>query len=291
MALSDLPDLAVLVWDGIADPPNGIEQTQVLLAPYQGEVFARAALARLPELQVIQLLSAGLGAWGDRVPDGVTLCNGRSVHGGSTAELAVAGLLSQLRGLPEFARDQAAARWHPRRTGDLDGASVLLLGAGDINQRVAAALAAFGARCTLLARTAREGVRTLADLPGLLPDARAVVLALPLTGETRHLVDAAFLAALPDGAIVVNVARGAIVDTVALFAETSSGRLSAFLDVVDPEPLPAEHPLWHVPTVQLTPHVGGGTTGWHARGIRLLRDQLTRLRAGEPLRNVITGEY
>jgi phosphoglycerate dehydrogenase-like enzyme len=125
----------------------------------------------------------------------------------------------------------------------------------------------------------------------MLPTSRAVVLALPLTDETRGLVDAGFLAALPDGAIVVNVARGAIVDTAALLAETSSGRLSAFLDVVDPEPLPAGHPLWQVPNVQLTPHVGGGTQGWHGRGMRLMREQLTRFAAGQPLLNTITGDY
>lgn len=290
-ALAGLPDTVILVWEGTDDPPAGIEQTQVLLAPYMGQVFSHEALAAMPALELIQLLSAGVTPWLDRVPPGVTLCNGRGVHGGSTAELAVAGLLSQLRGLPEFARDQAAGRWHERYTDDLDGADVLLLGAGDINQRVAAALTPFGARCTLVARTARDGVRTMADLPSLLPQARAVVLAVPLTDETRGLVDAAFLAALPDGAIVVNVARGAIVDTDALLAETSSGRLRAFLDVVDPEPLPSDHPLWQVPNVQITPHVGGGTQGWHERGMRMMREQLARRRAGQPLVNVITGDY
>lgn len=290
-ALADLPDTGVLVWDGTGEAPAGIERTQVLLAPYMGQVFSHEALAAMPALELIQLLSAGVTPWLDRIPPGVTLCNGRGVHGGSTAELAVAGLLSQLRGLPEFARDQAAGRWHERYTDDLDGSEVVLLGAGDISRRVAAALAPFGARCTLVARTARDGVRTLADLPSLLPQARAVVLALPLTEATCRLVDATFLAALPDGAIVVNVARGAIVDTDALLAETSSGRLKAFLDVVDPEPLPSDHPLWQVPNVQITPHVGGGTRGWHERGMQLLRDQLARHAAGQQLANVITGDY
>jgi len=273
-ALSQEPDVAILVWKGETAPPPGIEATQVLLAPYMGEVFSHEAIAAMPSLRLIQLLSAGVGPWLDRVPPGVTLCNGRGVHGGSTAELAVAGLLSVLRGLPGFARDQAAGRWQERWTADLDGAEVLLLGAGDINQRVAASLAPFGARCTLVARTARDGIRSVADLPDLLPHARVVVLALPLTDATRGLVDASFLAALPDGAIVVNVARGGIVDTDALLVQTQSGRLSAFLDVTDPEPLPHDHPLWTVPSVQITPHVGGGTRGWHDRGMRLMRDQL-----------------
>ena len=289
-ALADLAD-EIVVWDGSGEPPDGIERTRVLLAPYMGQVFSRDAIARMPALELIQLLSAGVTPWLDRVPPGVVLCNGRGIHGGSTAELAVAGLLSVLRGLPEFGRDQAVGRWHERWTNDLDGADVVLFGAGDINQRVAAAIAPFGARCTFVARTARDGVRTLADLPTLLPTAAAVVLALPLTDETRGLVDAAFLAALPDGAILVNVARGGIVDTEALLAETSSGRLSAFLDVTDPEPLPADHPLWQLPNVQITPHVGGGTQGWHERGMRLVRDQLQRFLAGQPLANAITGDY
>jgi phosphoglycerate dehydrogenase-like enzyme len=290
-ALADRPDREVLVWDSSGAAPAGIERTQFLVAPYMGDVFDPAALAAMPVLEVIQLLSAGVGPWLDRVPPGVTLCNGRGIHGGSTAELAVAGLLSLLRALPEFGRNQVEGRWHERWTDDLDGAEVVLLGAGDINQRVAAALSVFGARCTFVARTARDGVCSVDQLPELLPRARAVVLALPLTEATRGLVDARFLAALPDQAILVNVARGPIVDTDALLAETSSGRLYAFLDVTDPEPLPSDHPLWQVSNVLITPHVGGGTRGWHRRGMQLVSEQLERYARGDQLRNVVTGEY
>jgi phosphoglycerate dehydrogenase-like enzyme len=289
--LASVAGIELVVWDGSGQAPEGVERTRFLLAPYMGSVFEPSAVAALPSLEVIQLLSAGLGAWPDRVPPGVVLCNGRGVHGGSTAELAVAGLLSLLRGLPGFARSQAEGQWQERWTDDLDEAEILLLGAGDINTRVAAGLSAFGARCTFVARTPREGVRSMDDLPALLPAARAVVLALPLTDQTRGLVDARFLAALPDGAIVVNVARGGIVDTEALLAETRSGRLFAFLDVTDPEPLPAGHPLWQVPNVLITPHVGGGTSGWRRRGMRLVTDQLERYLSGAPLQNVITGDY
>src|SRR3954452_19762650 len=98
-----MPDLDVLVWNGEGAPPPGIERTTFLLAPYMGGPFGMEALAQLPKLEVIQLLSAGVGPWLDRVPPGVVLSNGRGVHGGSTAELAVAGVLSLLRGLPGFA--------------------------------------------------------------------------------------------------------------------------------------------------------------------------------------------
>jgi phosphoglycerate dehydrogenase-like enzyme len=281
----------VVVWDGAGSPPADAAEVDFLVGNYGGRPPEATALAALPRLRVIQLLSAGVEPWLPLVPDGVVLCNGRGVHGGSTAELAVAGLLSLLRRLPEFAAAQRRGEWAPAEADDLDRAPILVLGAGDIARRVAAALRVFDASVTLVGRTAREDVRTLADLPELLPACRAVVVTLPLTGQTRGLVDAAFLAALPDGAVVVNVARGALVDTDALVAELRSGRLSAFLDVTDPEPLPPGSPLWTAPNVLITPHVGGGTSGWRRRGYQLVREQLGRYAAGEPLVNVITDGF
>jgi phosphoglycerate dehydrogenase-like enzyme len=212
------------------------------------------------------------------------------VHGASTAELAIAGLLATLRELPRFERQRHEHRWERVDTEGVTGRRVLVVGAGDIGWRVAAALRPLDAQVTLVARTAREGVQPIADLPQLLPAHDVVVLAVPLTPDTRHLVDAAFLAALPDGAVLVNVARGAVVDTDALLAELQRRRLFAFLDVTDPEPLPAEHPLWDAPNLLLTPHVGGGTRNWQRRAYGLVREQLVRYLAGEPLANrVETG--
>jgi phosphoglycerate dehydrogenase-like enzyme len=162
-----------------------------------------------------------------------------------------------------------------------------VLGAGDIGSRIATAVVAFGAQATMVARTARDGVQAMTELPALLPEHDVVAVAVPHTDETHHLVDAAFLAALPDGALVVNVARGAIVDTGALLAELTAGRLHAFLDVTDPEPLPPEHPLWDAPNLLLTPHVGGGTREWERRGYQLVRDQLLRHVRGDELQNVV----
>ena len=139
-----------------------------------------------------------------------------------------------------------------------------------------------------MARTAREGVSGLGELPGLLPKADVVMLVVPATADTRHMVDAAFLARMKDSALLVNVARGQIVDTGALVAETASGRLRAAMDVTDPEPLPPDHPLWTLPNVLITPHVGGATTAFLPRALRLIRQQLGRFAAGEPLANVIT---
>jgi phosphoglycerate dehydrogenase-like enzyme len=129
------------------------------------------------------------------------------------------------------------------------------------------------------------------ELPDLLPEADVVVLTVPYTAETRGMVDAAFLGAMKDGALLVNVARGPVVDTAALVAETSSGRLRAALDVTDPEPLPPDHPLWALPNVLVSPHVGGNTSAFLPRARRLVLDQLRRHAAGEPLRNVISADY
>ena len=278
----------VLVWEERDHPPAGLERVEFLVPPYMAGPLPAEALAGMPRLRVIQLLSAGYDRWQALVPAGVTLCNGRGIHGGSTAELAVGGLIAVLRELPRFHDQQRAGHWDAHRTDGLDGKRVLVLGAGDIGARVATAVEAFGARATLVARTARPGVQTLDAVPGLLPAHEVVVVALPHTPQTERLVDARFLALMPDGACLVNVARGAIVDTEALLAELGARRLSAFLDVTDPEPLPDGHPLWQAPNLLLTPHVGGGTRGWQERAYRLVRAQLERFAAGEPLANVVS---
>lgn len=285
-ALADL-GAELLVWDGTGPPPPGIERVEFLVGRYMGGPLPAEVLAGLPRLRVVQLVSAGFETWQPVVPDGVVLCNGRGVHGGSTAELALGGLIALMRQLPRLLDQQRAGVWEPHRGAGLDGRRVLVLGVGDIGARVAAAARVFGAECTLVGHTARDGVHALSDVPALLPDHQAVVIALPLTAQTRHLVDAGFLSRLPDGACVVNVARGPIVDTDALFAELSARRLYAFLDVTDPEPLPAGHPLWSAPNVLITPHVGGGTWGWADRANRLVHDQVVRYLAGEPLHNVV----
>jgi phosphoglycerate dehydrogenase-like enzyme len=144
-----------------------------------------------------------------------------------------------------------------------------------------------------VARSARpaDDVHAVEDLPALLPDADVVVLVVPLTEQTRGLVDAAFLAAMPDGALLVNAARGPVVDTAALVTELAGGRITAALDVTDPEPLPAGHPLWKMPNVFLTPHIGGAVHGLLPRGYRLAGDQLRRFTAGQTLINQVVGEY
>jgi phosphoglycerate dehydrogenase-like enzyme len=283
--------LRVLVWAPKAAAPAGVDAVEFFVPAYQGGVTPSADLALMPHLKVLQVLTAGVDGWLDRLPPGVTLCGARGVHGAGTAELALAGILSHLRQLPRFAAAQQRRQWDRDFTDTLRGRSVLVLGAGDIGQRVAAAARVFDAEVTLVARHPREGVRQLTDLAQLLPSAQIVVLALPSTPETVGLVDAAFLAALPDGALVVNVARGALLVTGALLAELRARRLYAFLDVYETEPLASDDPLWSAPNVVLTPHIGGGTTGWQRAAGRLVHDQVARYLRGEPLANVVTEGY
>jgi phosphoglycerate dehydrogenase-like enzyme len=286
--LVELPvGVTAVTWDGTGAAPDGLRDVEFLVPPYGSGAFDATQLAGMPKLQVIQLLSAGAEPWLSVRPPGVTLCNARGVHGASTAELAVAGMSSVLRELPAMYAAQREGRWAPRDTDALVEKRVLVLGAGDIGSRIATAVVAFGAQATTVARTARDGVHSMTELPALLPEHDVVAVAVPHTDETHHLVDAAFLAALPDGALVVNVARGAIVDTAALLAELTAGRLHAFLDVTDPEPLPPDHPLWDAPNLLLTPHVGGGTREWQRRGHQLVRDQLVRHVRGDALQNVV----
>ncbi len=223
---------------------------------------------------------------------GVRLCNARGVHETSTAELALTLILASLRGIPDFVRGQEREEWRSGFRPALADKSVLIVGYGAIGAAVEDRLAPFElARVTRVARsertTGRGPVHPLTELPSLLPDADVVVLSTPLTEATRGLVNAGFLARMKDGALLVNVARGPVVDTKALLVELDSGRLTAALDVTDPEPLPKGHPLWHAPGVLISPHVGGPTSAFLPRVERLLGDQLKRFVNQEPLRNVV----
>jgi len=273
-------------------PPSGDAALARIWVPRPGGATLpdEAFFAALPGLRLVQLPSAGAERFAGRLPEGVVLCNARGVHTPSTAEWAVTAVLAAQRGIPFFVREHDAGRWSPATHRSLVGARVLVVGAGDIGRAVGRMLAGFDVELTYVARTARDGVRGTADLPELLPHADVVILVVPSTPETAGMVDAAFLAAMPDGALLVNAARGVLVDTDALVAELSAGRLRAALDVTDPEPLPPEHPLWSAPGLLLTPHVGGSVPGTDARVAAAIADQVRRVVAGQPPVNVV-GDY
>jgi phosphoglycerate dehydrogenase-like enzyme len=256
------------------------------LGPDQGTVFSR-----MPRLKVVQTLTAGVDHIRDQIPDGVLLCNGRGIHNASTAELALTLTLASLRGIPGFVRDQDEERWNQGWRTSLADKTVLIVGYGDIGRDVERRLVPFEVDVLRVARTARDGVHAMADLPDLLPRADVVVLIVPGTTETKGLVDAGFLARMRRGALLVNVARGPVVVTDDLVDALRSGHVHAALDVTDPEPLPQGHPLWSAPNVLVTPHVGGATPAMWPRAYRLVREQLVRFAAGEPVANVMTGEY
>jgi phosphoglycerate dehydrogenase-like enzyme len=245
----------------------------------------------LPNLRLIQLLSAGAEDWVGKVPDGVLLSTCRGAHGGSTAEWVVAVLLSMYRKLDVFATAQREGRWERQTADTLQGKRVLIVGAGDLGQHLQRRLEPFDVRCTMVGMTAREGVHAVRELPVLLDLHDVVVLMVPLTSRTRGMVGAEFLAGMRDGAVLVNVSRGAVVDTDALVAELTTGRLRAALDVTDPEPLPAGHPLWTVPGLLLTPHVGGAVRGVRGRSYAVAAAEIARYAGGELPDNLVHGEY
>ncbi|GAQ74108.1 2-hydroxyacid dehydrogenase [Streptomyces turgidiscabies] len=285
-----------LFWNGDQDYPGDPADCAFYVVPYMKSV--EVCVRPLPEMtrvQVLQTLSAGV----DNVQPGlrhlrpgVQLCNARGVHEASTGELTLALILASLRGIPDFVRAQDKGEWRGGFRPALADKSALIVGYGAIGAAIEDRLAPFElTRVARVARsertTARGPVLPLTELPALLPEADIVILATPLTDQTRGLVDAEFLARMKDGALLVNVARGPVVDTKALLAELESGRLTAALDVTDPEPLPPGHPLWQAPGVLISPHVGGPTTAFRPRAERLLVAQLSRFMNREPLRNVI----
>ncbi|HET6626023.1 MAG TPA: 2-hydroxyacid dehydrogenase [Nocardioidaceae bacterium] len=248
-------------------------------------------LARMPALKVVQTLTAGVDDIRPHVPAGVTLCNGRGIHNASTAELAITLTLASLRGIPGFVRAQDTGTWRSRTEESLADKSVLILGYGDIGAAVESRLSGFECDVVRVARRARAGVHAITELDNLLPAVDVVIVIVPITDETRGLVDRAFLARMKAGALLVNVARGPVVDTAALLDALHAGRVSAALDVTDPEPLPEDHPLWQAPNLVLTPHVGGASSAMWPRAYRVVCEQLDRFAAGEPLANVMNGPY
>ena len=272
-------------------PVEVAAEVEAVVVPHYVSGAMLARLRPLTRLSLVQLPSAGYEHVVRHLPPGVTLCNGRGVHDDETAELAIGLVLASLRDLAEYVRRQDAGVWAPHRSTSLADRRVMVVGAGSIGRAIVARLRPFGVDVVRVARRSRDDadgrVHGVDELAVLLPTVDVVVLITPLTAETTRLVDAAFLARMRDGSLLVNVSRGKVVDTDALIAELRSGRLRAALDVVEPEPLPPDHPLWTSPGVILTPHVGGNTTATHVRFVALVQRQLERLAAGEPVLNVV----
>ncbi len=279
-----------VVWDPRDPVPD--RPVEVVVAPYLRPVAELAAVAGMPSVRLVQLLTAGYDGALDAVPERVAVANAAGVHDASTAELAVGLAISSLRGIPEAARSGTRGEWlrEPMRMALADR-RVLVLGYGSVGRAIARRLLPFEVALTAVASRARAGdelvpeVHGVDELARLLPAQEVVIVSTPLTEDTRGLVGDTVLEALPDGALVVNVARGAVADTDAMLRH--AGRLTFALDVTDPEPLPPDHPLWSAPGVLITPHVGGATSAFRPRAVSLLRDQLARVAAGEAPRHLV----
>ncbi|WP_410635919.1 2-hydroxyacid dehydrogenase [Amycolatopsis sp. cmx-4-83] len=276
-------------YDGGEAVPDGLADVEFYVLPYDRGPEPPKLIKDLPALRVVQSLSAGVEALVPLLPPGVRLANGRGLHDLSVAEHALALIHAAQRDLPRWFAQQARGEWVREHTRSLADSRVLLIGHGSIGQAIERQLVAAEAVVTRVASHPRpdEDVHGVAELPELLPHADIVVLILPDTPATRGLVGRAELAALPDDALVVNVGRGTAIDTDALVAETRTGRLRAGLDVTDPEPLPADHPLWTVAGVVITPHIAGGSASFYPRAKTLAAEQLRRYVQGEELLNLV----
>lgn len=283
-AVGPVDGVELVVWRGDGPPPR--DDADLVVPDYARGRAALAMLDALPALRVVQLQTAGYDGVPELIPDGVLLASARGVHDDATAELALGLTIASLRGIDLAVREAGTWRQDTRRR-SLADSRVAILGYGSIGRAVAERMVACRAVVTGVASTARDDllgrVVTSDDVDWAAQ--HVVVVVLPLSDDTRHLVDAAFLARLSDDTLVVNVGRGPLLDTDAVLAE--AGRLRFALDVTDPEPLPEGHPLWTAPGVLVTPHIAGGTTAMLPRIAALVRDQLERLRDDSPLRNVV----
>jgi phosphoglycerate dehydrogenase-like enzyme len=282
------PGVSVQVWDGHGEPPGGGAEVDLWVPPFAPLDYA-ARLQRLPDLRVVHLLTAGHEHVRPAISGNLTLCNAGRIHDDAVAEWALAALLAVVRCLPAHLQAQAQGTVRQFESDTLIGRTVLLLGHGGIGQAIERRLAGFDVDVIRVASRSRDGVHGPDDLPDLLSRAEVVTLAVPLTAETRGMVDAEFLARLPDGAVIVNAARGAIVDQAALTAELTSGRLRAAVDVASPDPLSPEDPLRGLPNFLYTPHVAAATRLIFPRIFGLIGDQIRRRWSGEALRNVVAG--
>jgi len=310
------PDLHRLLPPGISleliplQPTQPIEVEFWIPPPWQGQ--AARQLPWLRGLRVIQATLAGVDQLIKIKPAGVILCDARGAHTVATAEWTLAAVLTSTKYFQLYSQVQQAGVWSRRKRAEelyhtlhpgakrlyppilcdqLSGQTVLIVGYGAIGHAIEQRLEPFGVNFVRIARTARDGVHGVNRLRELLPSADIVILIVPFTSETTGMIGAEELDLMKQGALLVNAARGPVVDTDALIAALHARRIIAAIDVTDPEPLPDAHPLWHAPNLLITPHVAGSTPMFMVRAIQFAAEQIGRYLRGEPLENVVEGEY
>jgi phosphoglycerate dehydrogenase-like enzyme len=291
-------------------PEREIEVEFWIVPPFYRH--AKDAWPHLRGVRVAQSCMGGVDFLLKLLPRDLILCDARGVHTISTAEWAMAAILAAYKYLPFFGEVRRSGQWSRRREAEehyrgihhtekhfyppvlleeLHGQRVLIVGYGSIGEAIEQRLLPFGVQIDRVARCPRAGVFGVDKLPDLLPQADVVVLAVPQTSETAGMIGKEQIAAMKPGALLVNAARGPVVNTDALVAALEAGHIRAALDVTDPEPLPEGHPLWKAPNLLVTPHVAGSTPMFMTRAMRFAAEQIERYLKGDPLENVVTGEY
>jgi phosphoglycerate dehydrogenase-like enzyme len=273
--------------DGIAPFAEDLESIEFFVPRYMGGPAAISMIGQMKSLKVIQSPNAGVDDLLAVLPKGVTLCNAAGVHDASTAELAVALSIASRRGFADFARNQVAGTWVHERKPSLTDSNIAIVGFGNIGKMIASMLKPFDVTVSAFSNSGRDGSFTMDRFDAMLPTFDVVILIVPLNPGTRHFMNANRLRAMKDGAALVNVARGPVVDTDALINELKTGRITAGLDVTDPEPLPDGHQLWSAPNVIITPHVGGDSQAFIPRGRKLVEEQAERFATGAPLLHIV----
>jgi len=278
-----------LTGDEIAPSESELGSIEIYVPRYMAGPATLEPIARMSALKIIQSPNAGYDDVLKVLPEGVTLCNAAGVHDVSTAELAMGLAITARRGFTEFIANQQNGVWVHKLWPSIADSRVAIVGAGHIGTLIASHMKAFQAEVQLFSRSGEGSANKISEFDTLLPTFDIVVLILPLNDESRGFMSAKRLAKMKDGSLLVNVARGPVVDTDALINELNSGRIFAGLDVTDPEPLPDGHPLWSAKNVIISPHVGGDSSAFESRGKKLVEDQLALLASGSPLKNVVAG--
>lgn len=252
------------------------ENIEIYIPKYMGGVEVWSEIANLPNLKVVQLLMAGYDDALPHMRKGLRLCNAKGVHDQSTAELGVALMLAHFLGIKSYVKNMESGRWDGAQRNSLYGKKIAIVGAGSIGTRLKEMLIIFKVECTLFARSAREEIKKMSDFSKQISEFDVVVLTLPLTSESRHLIAKKELSSMKPGALLVNLARGAVVNTGDLICALKEGSITAALDVTDPEPLPSNHELWRCPNVIISPHVGGNSSAFEPQARQFLEEQIKR---------------
>lgn len=293
-----LLDVELIPYDRQGQPLRDSAGSVALFRWWMSSEEGERLVREHPGLRWIHIASAGIDSLDSATlhAPGVTLTNAAGVHAASIAEWTVGCMLALEKDLPGLLEQQRERRWEKVVRPELEGQTVVILGAGHIAREIARRLRPFGVRLRALRRSASpvaefDEVGSVTELRTRIEDADWLILAVPLTPETRGLVDPSVLGCLPAGACVVNVSRGEILDEDALVDALRHRRLGgAILDVFEREPLPRDHPLWSLERVIVLPHTTWRSPQVKAKQVELFADNLRRFLRGEPLRNQVSPE-